>query len=440
MKSKHKKNSGQALWTEAKKIIPGGSQLLSKRAEMFLPNQWPAYYKKAKGIEVTDLDGRKYLDFSLMGVGSCILGYADPDVNKVVKKVIDEGSMSTLNVPEEVELAKKLIEINPWAGGVRFARTGGESMAIAVRIARAYSGKDKVAFCGYHGWSDWYLSTNLASAKNLDGLHLSGLEPNGVPKGLIDTALPFHYNKIEELEDVIKNHDIGTIVMEPIRHQEPKDGFLQKVRALANRHKIVLVFDEVSSGFRLRVGGAHVLYKVLPDIAVYAKALGNGYPIAAIVGTKKVMDAAQTSFISSTYWTERIGPAAALAVIKKMEVKKVPEHLERIGKIIGDGWEKLAKKHGLDISIEGPNCLINFSFNYKNAGEIRTLFIQEMLDRGYLGTTGVYVSFAHQESDVKRYLKVIDEVFGILKKAIESGIVKKLLRGPVAHSGFSRLT
>src|SRR3989344_9333063 len=209
---------GIALWNKAKKIIPGGNQLLSKRSEMFLPDGWPSYFKKAKGAEVWDLDGNKFIDMSIMGIGSCVLGYADPDVNKAVEKAVREGSMNTLNSPEEVELAELLLKIHPWAGMVRYARGGGEAASIAIRIARAYTGKDKIAFCGYHGWHDWYLSSNLAGDKNLDGHLLPGLKPKGVPRGLQGTALPFHYNNIEELESIMaKNSDIGCIVMEPAR-------------------------------------------------------------------------------------------------------------------------------------------------------------------------------------------------------------------------------
>lgn len=435
-----KTQKSQALWQEAKKIIPGGSQLLSKRAEMFLPEQWPAYYKKAKGVEITDLDGRTYIDMCLMGVGSCVLGYADPDVNRAVKRAVDEGTMSTLNVPEEVMLAKELLRIHPWAGMVRYARTGGEAVAIAVRIARASSKRETLAFCGYHGWHDWYLSGNLASDKNLDGHLLAGLEPNGVPRELMNSAVPFHYNHIEELEEIVKKHTIGVIIIEPLRHQEPTNDFLKKVRAVADRIGAVLIFDEVSSGFRMRYGGIHPLYGVEPDIAVFGKAMGNGYPMAAIIGKKSVMDAAQGSFISSTYWTERIGPVAALATLKKMKEKKVAKYLDQAGKKIEKIWLASAKKHGLKITTIGPTALITFSFEYSNKLELKTLFTQEMLKRGFLAGLTVYVSYAHKDAHLKKYAKVLDDVFGILKKAIDTGTVNDLLEGPVAHSGFARLT
>lgn len=438
-----KTKKGMALWRRAKKIIPGGSQLLSKRSEMFSPDQWPSYYKKAKGVEVWDLDGNKYADMSYMSLGAATLGYADSDVDGAAKKAIDDSTVSTLNSPYEVELAELLLKLHPWAGQVRYARTGGEAMSVAVRIARAYTGRDKIAFCGYHGWHDWYLAANLASNKNLDGHLLQGLLPKGVPRALKGTALAFNYNRIDELERIVKKHkkNIATIVMEPLRHTEPQNDFLKKIRKIADRIGAVLVFDEISIGWRLNVGGAHLLYGVNPDIVVFAKAMSNGYPMAAIIGKKRVMDAAQESFISSTYWTEAVGPAAAIATIRKMQKKNTPAHIKKIGGMIGDGWRNLAEKHDLKINILGPEALITFSFNYgKESQAIRTLFTQEMLRRGFLAGPSVYVSYAHKEAHVKKYLKAVDEVFGILKKALEEKKVRKLLKGPVAHEGFKRLT
>lgn len=432
---------GIQLWNKAKKIIPGGTQLLSKRVEMVLPEQWPSYFKKAKGVEVWGLDGKKYIDMFHMGVGTGILGYADPDVNRTVEKVIKEGSMSTLNTPEEVELAELMVELHPWAAKVRFARTGGEAMAIAVRIARAHTGKDKVAFCGYHGWCDWYLAANLANEKNLDGQLLPGLEPAGVPRGLAGTAIPFNYNHIEELEKIIKENEIGVIVMEPRREHEPQKGFLEGVRKIADRIGAVLIFDEITSGWRMNVGGIHMLYKVYPDIAVFAKAMSNGFPMAATIGRSKVMEAAQKTFISSSYWTERVGPAAALATIKKLKKYNVPRHLVKIGTAIGNGWRKLAEKHGLKIKVMNIPSLITFKFDYgEDSQALHTLFNQEMLKRGFLASKSVYVSYGHKEKHVKKYLENVDKVFGIIRKAIDNRSVYRLLKGPVAHSGFKRLT
>lgn len=431
------------MWKRAKKLIPGGSQLLSKRSEMFLPDHWPSYYSKAKGADVWDLDGNKFIDMSYMSLGAATLGYSDPDVNKAVSRVLKNGVISTLNSPYEVELAELLLKLHPWAKRVRYARTGGEAMAVAVRIARAYTGRDKIVFCGYHGWHDWYLAANLTSNKNLDGHLLRGLLPRGTPRVLRGTALAFNYNRISELERIVKKNrkKIAAIVIEPTRHHKPEDGFLEKIKSIASKIGAVLIFDEITIGFRSNIGGIHLLYKINPDIAVFAKGISNGHPMAAIIGKIKVMDAAETSFISSTYWTEAAGPAAAIATIRKMKRLNIPAHLKKIGSIIGAGWQKFAEKHGLKISVVGPAALITFSFDYGAKNQIlRTLFTQEMLKRGFLAGPSVYVSYAHKNHHVKSYLKAVDEVFGIIKKALESKNPKKFLKGPVAHSGFKRLT
>lgn len=433
---------GQALWKKAKELIPGGNQLLSKRSEMFLPNGWPSYYVKSKGVEVWDLDGNKFIDMSIMGVGSCLLGYADPDVNKAVKKAVDNGSMSTLNAPEEVELAEMLCKIHPWAQMVRYARSGGEAMAIAIRIARASSGKEKIAFCGYHGWSDWYLSANLSDDTSLDGHLLPGLEPRGVPRGLKGTLFPFHYNNIAELEKIVEQHgnELGVIVLEPMKGTEPKDDFLKKVRAIADKTGSVLIFDEITVGWKMTFGGAHLLYDVSPDIAVFAKAMSNGFAMAAIIGTRAVMQAAQTTFISSTNWTERIGPVAALATLKKMKKLKVHKRIQVVGNTVKNIWKEKADKHGLSVKIGGLAPLCSFTFDHgDNHQALKTLFIQEMLQRGFLASNMLFGTYAHKDSHVKKYAAAVDEVFSILKEALDTNTIEKRLKGPVAHSGFARL-
>ncbi|MFA6315439.1 MAG: aminotransferase class III-fold pyridoxal phosphate-dependent enzyme [Candidatus Paceibacterota bacterium] len=442
MRKNIKIGSGQKLWKKAKKIIPGGNQLLSKRAEMFLPEGWPAYYSKAKGCEVWDLDGKKYIDMSIMGVGSCILGYADVDVNRAVKKAVDNGSMSTLNAPEEVELAELLCKIHPWADMVRYARTGGEAMAIAERIARASTGKDIIAFCGYHGWHDWYLATNLEHKDGLKEHLLAGLEPAGVPKCLKGTVLPFHYNKIEELEAIVQKvgGKLAAIVMEPIHNIEPQNDFLKKVREIATKTGSVLIFDEITVGWKLTYGGAHLLYGVSPDIAVFSKAMSNGYPMSAIIGRREVMEAAQNSFISSTYWTEKLGPVAALATLRKMKKVGVVKRLEKAGSTVRAGWMKKAKKHGLNISLGGVIPISSFTFKYgEDSQALKTLFVQEMLDRGFLATNMFFASCAHTDVYIKKYLNNVDEVFSVIADAIKTETIYQKLRGPVAHTGFSRL-
>ena len=315
-------SSGQKLWKKAKKIIPGGNMLLSKRTEMFHPLNWPAYFDKAKGCNIWDLDGNQYLDMSLMGVGTNILGYANKEIDNYVKQNIDKSNMSTLNCPEEVLLAEQLIEMHPWSEMVRLAKTGGEANSIAVRIARAASGKNGIAVCGYHGWHDWYLASNISNSDNLKSHLLPGLEANGVPKELKNTTFPFYYNDIQGLKKLIIEKDIGVIKMEVVRNIQPSNNFLKDVRELATKNNIILIFDECTSGFRECFGGIHLNYRVYPDIAIFGKALGNGYAITAVVGTRNTMEAAQKSFISSTFWTERIGPAAALKTLEVMKKKK----------------------------------------------------------------------------------------------------------------------
>ena len=431
--------TGQKLWKRAKKIIPGGNMLLSKRAEMFLPDQWPAYFSKAKGCKVWDLDGNEYVDMSIMGIGTNILGYGNPEVDDAVRATIDAGNMSTFNCPEEVYLAEKLIELHPWADMARLARSGGEANAIAIRIARAASGKDKVAICGYHGWHDWYLSANLGDDKSLDGHLLPGLEPNGVPRSLRGTVFPFNYNNFAELEALVNTHDIGVIKMEVVRNAGPENNFLQKVRQLATDRGIVLIFDECTSGFRETYGGLHKKYGVEPDMAMFGKALGNGYAITATIGRREVMEAAQTTFISSTFWTERIGPTGALATLKVMERIKSWETITKTGLNIRQGWQQLADKHDIKIDHWGLPALTGFSFQGANALAYKTLITQEMLAKGYLAGNSVYVCTEHTPDVVADFFEALDPIFALVKECQEGRDVMSILKGPICHGGFKRL-
>lgn len=431
---------GQLLYKEAKRIIPGGCQLLSKRPEKFVPELWPAYYDRAKGCKVWDLDDNEYLDFSTMGIGACTIGYADEEIDAAVKAAIDKGSMSSLMVPEEVELAKLLLELHPWADMVRYAKGGGDAMAVAVRIARAATKKDIVLFCGYHGWHDWYLSANLADNAALDGQLMAGLSPVGVARGLKGTSKPFFYNNKEEFLDLVKKYDglIGGVVLEAARNMNPETDFFATIERETQRMGVPLIIDEVTSGFRMNCGGACEYFGIHPDMAVFAKGMGNGYPIAAIIGKDKYMDAAQESFISSTFWTERIGFAAAVATINKMKRLNVQDHLVKCGKIIQEGWTEQAKKHGIEIHISGIYPLSHISFSAAPA-ELKTLFTQEMLRRGFIASDAYYASYAHKGEHIALYLEAVDEVFGIMAKAIREGNYSEMLEGPVAHGGFARL-
>ena len=431
--------SGQKLWKRAKHVIPGGNMLLSKRSEMFLPEHWPSYYSKAKGCNVWDLDGNKYIDMSIMGVGTNILGYGDIEVDSAVIEVVQNGNMSTFNCPDEVFLAEKLLELHAWADMVRLARTGGEANAVAIRIARAASGKDKVAICGYHGWHDWYLSANLGSKSELDGHLLPGLEPKGVPRNLQGTIFPFEYNNYEQLERLVNEHDIGVIKMEVLRNAEPIDNFLHKVRKLATDKNIVLVFDECTSGFRETFGGIHKKYGVNPDMAIFGKALGNGYAITAIIGRREIMEAAQSTFISSTFWTERIGPAAAIQTLEVMERINSWEKITNTGIDIKIRWEKLAILSGVKINHWGIPALAGYTFDSKNALAYKTLVTQEMLKKGLLASNCIYVSTQHTPEIIDLYFETLEPIFKIIGECESGRDIYALLDGPVCHGGFKRL-
>ena len=430
---------GQKLWKRAKKIIPGGNMLLSKRAEMFLPDLWPAYYSKAKGCKIWDMDGNKFTDMSIMGIGTNILGYGHSEVDESVLQAVQSGNMSTFNAPEEVYLAEKLIEIHPWADMVRFARSGGEINAIAIRIARASSGKDKIAICGYHGWHDWYLSANLGNDDSLDGHLMPGLNPKGVPRNLKNTVIPFQYNNFSELELLVSNHDIGVIKMEVQRNEEPKDGFLKKVRKLATDKGIVLIFDECTSGFRETFGGLHKKYGVNPDMAIFGKALGNGYAITALIGRREIMEAAQSTFISSTFWTERIGSVAALKTLEIMERDKSWETITNTGNNISKSWLNLGNKYKLDVSVSGLPALTGFNIHSDDWLKYKTLITQEMLKKGILATDSVYVCIEHKYRIVEDYFEKLEPIFEQIERCENGFPIDQLLDGSVCHVGFKRL-
>ena len=357
-----------------------------------------------------------------------------------INVTVRNGNLSTLNCPEEVYLAEKLIEMNPWADMVRFARTGGEANSIAIRIARAASGKDNVAICGYHGWHDWYLSANHNGGDDLSGHLIPGLSPKGVPKNLKNSVFPFNYNNYEELLNIVEKNNIGVIKMEVIRNFEPTNNFLQKVRDLATRKNIVLVFDECSSGFRETFGGIFQKYKIEPDMVMFGKTIGNGYALTAVVGKRCVMEAAQNTFISSTFWTERIGPTAALATLKVMEREKSWNKITQTGKMMQEGWLNLASQYNLDITISGIPAMTSYVFNSENAFKYKTLVTQEMLKKGFLASTIFYACTEHTEDHLTKYFTELNDIYNIINKC-ESGVldIDSILNGPVCHSGFKRL-
>jgi len=436
--NKLKKNKGIKIYNRAKKLIPGGTQLLSKRPEMFAPDIWPAYYSKAKGCKIWDLENNELIDMSIMSVGACILGYADDDVDEAVVKAIKDGSNSTLNCEEEVILAETLIDMHPWFDMVRYARSGGEAMSIAVRLARAFTKRDIVFFSGYHGWTDWYLAANLSNNKNLDGQLMPGLKPNGVPRSLKGSAIPFEASNIDSLIKKIRGKEkkIAAIVIEPARGDEASKDYLKKLRELSTEIGAILIFDEITSGFRMCPGGIHRKYKVYPDISVFAKSLANGYAMSAVVGKEFVMQSAQTTFISSTNWTDRVGPAAALATIKKYKKTNTDKHIIDIGNRVKNFWETAAKKNKIKINVSGLSSLASFAFDSKNKNQYNTVFTIEMLKRGFLGFRQFKPSLSHTDKELKLYQQAVNDIFKLISLGTEHYETDFLNH----HEGFKRLT
>ena len=433
-------NKSQKLWKRANSIILGGNSLVSKNPNVFLPNGWPTYFTKSKGCNIWDLNNQKFVDMSLMGVGTNILGYCNSEVDKAVKKNIDLGNMTTLNCPEEVHLAEKLVSMHDWADKVKFARTGGEANTLAIRIARAASSKENIAFCGYHGWHDWYLSANLKNNSGLNSHLIPGLDPIGVPKSLKNTSYGFNYGDYKKLEKLVREKNIGIIKMEVARNTEPDIKFLKKVRSLATKKKIILIFDECTTGFRQFFGGLHQAVNIIPDMAIYGKALGNGYAITAVLGKDSVMEKAKNSFMSSTFWTERIGPTAALKTLEIMEREKTWIRINNLGKNLIKIWKKIALKNNLKIKILGLPTLAKFTIESSNFQAYKTFITQEMLKKGFLAANGVYISYSHNEKILQRYEEVLDEIFYNISKCEKKELnINDILNFPISHLPFARL-
>jgi len=401
---------GQKFWRRANNIIPGGTMLFSKNPDLFLPKKWPAYFTKTKGCKIWDLENKKYFDLSFMGVGTNLLGYSNNFVDKAVKKIVNDGNISTLNSTEEIILAEKLIDLNKWAKFVRFARTGGEASSIALRIARAATNRDMVAVCGYHGWHDWYLAANLEDKNNLNNHLMKNLFIKGVPSNYQKNIKPFEYNDLSALKKIINNNNLGAVIMEVARDIKPEKNFLKKVRKLTEQKKIPLIFDECTSGFRETFGGLHLKYGVDPDIVIYGKALGNGYAINAVVGREEIMKEASSTFISSTFWTERIGSTAAIATLNQMEKMKSWKIVTENGKYIKKEWKKIADRYKHDIKIVGLNAIPKFIFKNNNS-LYKTFISSEFLKKNFLAGNGVYVCTEHKKNIINKYLEILEEIF-----------------------------
>ena len=439
----HSVKRSLALYERAQALIPGATQLISRRATRFAYGVTPIYAARAKGSHLWDVDGQEYIDW-MSSILAIILGYADDVVDAVVKEQIDRGTMYSINHEREIELAEELVRTIPSAEMVRYAKGGGEACAIAVRIARGTTGRDKVLCCGYHGWHDWYLAANLAQEESLDDHLFSGIEPIGVPKALAGTIYPFRYGDLGMLEDSLKQHagEVACIIMEPMRSEEPPAGYLDGVRDLATRHEVVLIFDEVSSGFRPALGGAQEYLGVTPDMTVLAKGLANAYAMGAVVGKRWVMEPASRMFISSTNWHDTLGITAALTTIRELRRRNTVAHIHRIGRLLKQQLNAAIADVGLAAEVRGCDWTPGIEFRVDDPTAQKkalTLYVQEMAKRGIFAPAHININGAHTDDDVAQTVAAAQETFAVIKAALDQDCLDEQLEAHLVEEPFRRL-
>ena len=431
------------LYSRALELIPGGTQLVSRRPQRYAHGVSPIYWTRAKGARFWDIDGHEYIDW-VSGIGAIILGYCDEVVDDAVRAQISRGTMTSINHELEIELAEELCRTIPCAEMVRYAKCGGEACAMAVRIARGATGRDKILFCGYHGWHDWYLAANLSAEANLNEHLFPGIEPIGVPRALAGTAIPFPFGDLAALGQLLDDHrgDVAAVIMEPLRSELPPEGYLAGVRRLTSERGVMLIFDEVSCGFRTRLGGIQELVGVTPDMAVFAKSISNGYPMAAVVGKRAVMEAAATMFISSTYWSDCIGLVAALTTIRELRRRGVPAYLDRLGRELTARLNAVAAEVGMPVTCVGIPVQPRLEFQADDDAtkkKLATLYIQEMAKRGCHGYASLYLNAAQGAAEVEQTIAAAREVFTLLHDGLERGRPDELLQCDLTQDAFRRL-
>jgi glutamate-1-semialdehyde 2,1-aminomutase/spore coat polysaccharide biosynthesis protein SpsF len=409
------------LKAKAEKLIPSGTQTFSKGPTQFVQSIAPVFLKRAEGSHVWDVDNNEYIDYP-MGLGPIILGHNYPAVTESVTRQIHDGTTFSLPHPLEVVVAEMLVEVIPCAQMVRFGKNGSDATAGAIRVARAYTGKDIIACCGYHGWQDWYIGTTTRN--------------KGVPETVEKLTVSFDYNNISSLERIFSEYpgQVGAVIMEPVGVIEPEESFLQHVREITNKNGALLIFDEVITGFRLALGGAQDYYGVTPDLACFGKAMANGYPLSAIVGRRDVMEWFDEVFFSFTFGGETLSLAAAKATISEMKGKSVISHLWEQGRKLKDGYNVLAKEFGVNDFTEciglSPRTVIAFK---DEAGEesliFKSLFQQECLKRGVLFSGGQNICFSHSNADIDQTLRVYRSAMEILAEAINHKDALQRLKG-----------
>jgi glutamate-1-semialdehyde 2,1-aminomutase len=431
------------LFERAEQLIPGGTQLISRRPSKFAHGVSPIYVERAKGARIWDIDGNEYIDW-VSGIGAIILGYCDPVVDEAVRRQIDSGTIYSINHELEVELAEELVATIPCAEMVRYAKGGGEACAIAVRIARGVSGRDKILFCGYHGWHDWYLAANLSADANLDEHLFTGIDPTGVPRALAGTAIPFPYGDVAALGERLDAHcgEIAAIIMEPMRSEFPPAGYLEAVAKLAHDHDVLLIFDEVSTGFRLTPGGVQPHFGVVPDMAVFAKSISNGYAMGAVVGRRDVMEPAARMFISSTYWSDTLGLRAALTTLREIRRRDVPAIVQQTGAEIQRRLNAVAVETGCPVRCVGASFHPHLRFDVPDPSRqsmVATLYMQEMAKRGCHGYPSFYLNAAQGPAEIDQAEQAARETFAIIQRGLETNTLDELLECQVRQESFRRL-
>ncbi len=409
-------------------LIPAGTQTLAKGPGQWIRGVAPKYLARGKGSHVWDVDGNEYIDL-VMGVGPLSLGYAYPAVDQAIVAQLQEGITFSLMHPLEVEVAELVREVVPGAEMVRYSKTGCDVTTAAVRLARAFTGRDKVLCCGYHGWHDWYIGVTDRSA--------------GIPQASKDLTFTFQYNDLRSVEEAL-DADVACIILEPTVFEAPKPGFLQGLKALCEKNGTLLIFDEMWTGFRMAVGGAQEFYGVQADLACFSKAVANGMPLSILSGRRDVMKLCEKDvFFFTTFGGEALSLAAAKATIEELRDKRVPEHLARQGKKLKDGYNALAKELGLDCtSCAGYEyrSIVTFTGSRANPLEMKSLVQQEMLARGVLWGGFHTMCFSHSDADVEHILSAYREVLPILKAAVDAGDVKARLRGEPVEPVFRKTT
>jgi glutamate-1-semialdehyde 2,1-aminomutase len=416
----------EQMLQRALKTIPLGSQTFSKSKTQYPLGISPYFIKRAKGSHVWDVDDNEYIDF-VNALAAITLGYNDPDVTKAVSAQLAEGVIFTLPHELEIKVAEKITEMVPCAEMTRFGKNGSDATAGAIRLARAYTGRDHVAVCGYHGWQDWFIGS---TTRNL-----------GVPQSVRDLTHTFIYNDIESLQSIFRQYhgQVAAVIMEPMNVVEPEVGFLENVKEITHKNGSVFILDETITGFRYAKGGAQEYFGIIPDLATFGKGMANGYPVSAITGRADIMKLMEEIFFSFTFGGETLSLAAALATMTKLQREPVIETLWKRGREILSGTKVLIKKHGLDNAINtgGKECWSFLLFQDTDSysqWELKTLFLQEVFARGILCIGTHNMSYAHTDEDVEKLLKVYDEVFVVIKEVITNGnLDKRLLAEPLVQ-------